>query len=112
MAKYRLGWHKDSYLDYADNLDEARRKAVKIFTDLPTATKKIVPSMKIYVGKERYGEIIFGNWYFAHRKYPEFHKDFAYHSPAPFYPTSGKMLEHYSYRIDHKSKANYNKKKR
>lgn len=97
MARYRLGWHENSYLDYVGNLDDARKRAVQIYNELPSNIQKIVPSMKIYVGKKRYGEIS------VESVPPLFHKDYAYYSPAPFDPKTGKMINTYSYRVAKKT---------
>ena len=87
MAKYRLGWHKDSYLGYANNLDDARKLAVKIWKENPDA-HVMVQGIEIYVGKVRYGMI-----YLSNPQHPKFHKDYAYYELIEFNPKTGKLLE-------------------
>lgn len=87
MAKYRLGWHKDSYLGYANNLDDARKLAVKIWKENPDA-HVMVNGIEIYVGKDRYGMI-----YLSNPLHPKFHKDYSYHELNEFNPKTGKLLE-------------------
>ena len=84
MAKYRLGWHKDSYLGYANNLDDARKLAVKIWKENPDA-HVMVYGIEIYVGKVRYGMIYLGN-----PQHPLFHKDNSYYESIEFNPKTGK----------------------
>lgn len=87
MAKYRLGWHKDSYLGYANNLDNARKLAVKLWKENPDA-HVMVQGMEIYVGKDRYGMI-----YLSNPRHPKFHKDYSYYEAIEFNPNTGKLLE-------------------
>lgn len=87
MVKYRLGWHKDSYLGYANNLDDARKLAVKIWKENPDA-HVMVQGIEIYVGKDRYGMI-----YLSNPHHPKFHKDYSYYELIEFNPKTGKLLE-------------------
>lgn len=87
MTKYRLGWHKDSYLGYANNLDDARKLAVKIWKENPDA-HVMVQGIEIYVGKDRYGMI-----YLSNPHHPKFHKDYSYYELIEFDPKTGKLLE-------------------
>lgn len=98
MVKYRLGWHKDSYLGYASNLDEARKLAVKIWKNDPSA-QYCVDGVTIFVGKKRYGFI-----FCTDPDHPKFHKDYTYYGLTEFDPRTGKLLEEYNYRTAKESK--------
>lgn len=101
MAKYAIGFSKNYIVATANNLDEARKTAVKVWRNR-TVQEDIFSDgiMRIYKGKEHYADVLVGGSFMAvdlkgnsilgDRENPAYHRDYT-GTPILFNPKTGKL---------------------
>ena len=99
MATYKIGFHKNNLPGRADNLDDARKVAVKVYESVSVFNKKVAGTViRIYKGQKEYAQVLFGGSASVDSKGNvtmtgyAYHKDYSPRAPQPFNPKTGKLM--------------------